>query len=175
MGQYLSQLSFQNPGDQVPTGFGYTHGTDEDFFTWVKKRPDKWKIFNSAMQATNILNPGEDVSAFAFDEELRDVGENEVAIVDCGGGRGDFLRRVKEKWPGIKGRFVLQDLPGVVAGVGSDVKESSIECTAHDFFQPQPVKGKWIHYVQSFIWDRTLKTYRSPCLPLSPCDARLVR
>lgn len=103
------------------------------------------------MQATNIFYPSGGISAFAFDEELRDVEETEVAVVDCGGGRGDFLRGVREKWPHIKGRFILQDLPGVLASVTEEVKGSGVECMGYDFFSLQPVKGGLIPTGQTVI------------------------
>lgn len=61
-----------------------------------------------------------------------------VAVVDVGGGLGHGLMEIKSKFPELKGRLILQDLPNTVqqAGDGGRV----FEPMAHDFFTPQPVK-----------------------------------
>lgn len=141
MNQYLHTINFQNPADQKPGPFQYANKTDEDFFSWVKKRPESWTKFNSGMQATNLLNPTESVSAFAFDTELLDVGENDVAIIDIGGGRGDVLMSFKETYLQVKGQFILQDLPGVLADISEAISKKGIQLMEYDFFTPQPVKG----------------------------------
>lgn len=121
MNQYLRSINFENPADQKPSPFAYAHKTDADFFSWLKKRPQDWTIFNSGMQAVNFGNPSESASAFDFDIELSGLSDSDIAVVDVAGGRGDTLVRFKEQYRQIKGRFILQDLPGVLAEVEAEI------------------------------------------------------
>jgi hypothetical protein len=59
--------------------------------------------------------------------------------VDVGGGEGRYLHEFKEKFPTAPGQLVLQDLPNVVSAIANP---PDVELMAHDFFTPQPVKGK---------------------------------
>jgi hypothetical protein len=142
MNQYLRSINFENPADQKPSPFAYAHKTDADFFSWLKQRPQDWTIFNSGMQAVNFANPSESASAFDFDIELSGLSDSDIAVVDVAGGRGDTLVRFKEQYRQIKGRFILQDLPGVLAEVEAEIPIKGIELMEYDFFTPQPIKGR---------------------------------
>jgi len=178
MNQYLRTIYFQNPADQKPGPFQYVNKTDEDFFNWVKKRPESWKKFNSGMQATNLLNPTESVSAFAFDTELSDVGENDVAIIDIGGGRGDALMSFKETYSQVKGQFILQDLPGVLAGVSEAISKKGIQLMEYDFFTPQPVKGARVYHFRRVLHDwsdnKCRKILQNTIWAMDPEHSRIV-
>jgi len=64
---------------------------------------------------------------------------NDVAIVDVGGGMGHDLVELRNKQPGIPGRFILQDLPQVIEQISQPLE--GIEAMVHDFYTEQPVKG----------------------------------
>ncbi len=61
-----------------------------------------------------------------------------VLLMDVGGGQGQAPREVRKDRPDLVGRMIAQDLPEVIAG--REVVEG-VETMAHDFFEPQPVKG----------------------------------
>ena len=61
-----------------------------------------------------------------------------IMFVDVGGGFGQEAVALKKRHPNLPGRFVVQDLPYAIAGLKLD----GIEAMVHDFFQPQPIKGK---------------------------------
>ena len=63
-------------------------------------------------------------------------------LVDVGSGDGRMLKRLREKFPGMTGRAVLQDLPAVI-GRGTLVDDAvDVEVMAYDFFKgEQPVRG----------------------------------
>ena len=79
---------------------------------------------------------------YPVQERLADGARSDkdaVLLVDVGGSHGHDLEQFHAKHPHIPGRLVLQDTPEVV----DQVKASNVfETTAHDFFTPQPVKGK---------------------------------
>lgn len=68
-----------------------------------------------------------------------DTKPDAVTVVDVGGGLGHGLTELKEKFPEMKGRLILQDLPKTIEHAGSG--EGIFEPMAHDFFTPQPVQG----------------------------------
>lgn len=78
-------------------------------------------------------------AVYLWEYELgQDVSDSEVVIVDVGGGKGQALEEIRKAHPGLKGRFVLQNLKGTVP---EKVETAGIEIIEHNFFKPQPVKG----------------------------------
>ncbi|KAI0883766.1 S-adenosyl-L-methionine-dependent methyltransferase [Annulohypoxylon maeteangense] len=82
-------------------------------------------------------------------------------FVDVGGGLGQFARAVRGSVRGARVRFVVQDLEGVVCrassepvdgslgdGEGDGEGEGGIVFQAHDFFEPQPVKGAEVYFLR---------------------------
>jgi hypothetical protein len=59
--------------------------------------------------------------------------ENRALIVDIGGCCGQSLLQIKEKWPGLEGKLILEDRPMVL---------DSLPDLPHDFFTEQPVKSE---------------------------------
>jgi O-methyltransferase domain len=89
---------------------------------------------------SNFLKAKRTVSHYPFSAELAaGDGENEILLVDVGGGRGHIVEAIRESFPELKGRMIVQDLKETVEEI-EDPK--GFEPMAHDFFQPQPVKGK---------------------------------
>lgn len=81
------------------------------------------------------------------DKPLRD--SNEVLVCDVGGGQGHEIAKFHERFPDKVGRLVLEDLARSFQGVKLPAK---IEMVAHDFFQPQPVKGQYKWPVKAYDW-----------------------
>lgn len=61
--------------------------------------------------------------------------ENDVLLIDIGGGEGHYIKRFRTRFPHAPGRLILQDLhkPKAV--------DEGIEYMQYSFFDPQPVKG----------------------------------
>ncbi|KAL8998312.1 MAG: hypothetical protein Q9169_002626 [Polycauliona sp. 2 TL-2023] len=74
-----------------------------------------------------------------------------VLVVDVGGGLGHGLVEIKEKFPKIKGRLILQDLPKTIEQAGTD--EGIFESMAHDFFTSQPIQGPKIFLIRQVLHD----------------------
>lgn len=66
-------------------------------------------------------------------------GDDEVLLVDVGGGHGHDVQKFIEKVPNRTGRLILQDQEEVISQVP---KSSHMEAMVHDFFTPQPIKGQ---------------------------------
>ena len=87
------------------------------------------------------------LSAFPFKQELGNFQGNTV-LVDIGGGFGHQCIAVKEAFPELAGKLILQDLPQTFAFVG---KIEGVEVIEHNFFEPQPVKGTLLHRINHNI------------------------
>ena len=70
---------------------------------------------------------------------LRDLSSDAVAFVDVGGGAGHQGVALKERFPKLKGRIIIQDKPTVLAAA---LHDEGIEKWDYDFFTEQPVKGE---------------------------------
>lgn len=123
-------------------GLTYFELLDED-----EEYRAKWDV---AMQAMEKNMPISGMFPFA---EMREAVEREperVFVVDVAGGRGQALLKLQEEIPGcFGGRLVLQDLQGVVDGVGQDLEGRGIEKMVVDIFGVQPVRSEFFF---SFFW-----------------------
>ena len=148
--EYFSERKWQNPSDILDTAFAHAYDAKgQTFFDWgaVNGTPPVAFQFGQMLSAWSLgrrhwMDPG----YYPVKERLIEGAKtdpSEVFIVDVGGNNGHDLHQLKEKIPAIPGRLVLQDLEGVI----KDVKDSGnvFDLTVHDFFTPQPVKGKYLN------------------------------
>ena len=144
MPQFLQSTHYRNPTDYHDGAFQYGHGTKLGPFEYVKKDPERARVYNSAMQSRATIGDARKCAgSFPYD---RVVGEGEmtdsdVMIVDVGGGRGQALMAIKEVFPDLKGRMVLQDQRDVIEDAKASGLPGFIEGMAASFFEPQPIKG----------------------------------
>lgn len=116
----------------------------------IAQDPERAKTFNYAMEAqTQASLPT--VGIYPFENELGHLVETDdtVVLVDVGGGKGQASKMIRQGCPGLKGRFILQDRPEVIADITEELP--GIEKMAHDFFKEQPVKGVYIEYIQRVL------------------------
>ena len=148
--EYLAEVGYGNPGadPSKPTMHEWINKTDQELFEWMTKQEDKTQLnkFNEAMVRsieTDRAPSGKTaLNAYPFAAELADVGPDEVAIVDVGGGYGQLLREFRAKVPEVKGKLVLEDLPETVKGAQGVVPTNNVDIQGYNFFtQEQPVKG----------------------------------
>lgn len=81
-----------------------------------------------------IERPGSWLDVFPFQEEVegwKDGNKERVLMVDVGGAFGQQCIWLRKKYPGLKGRVVLQDLPATVGRLGGGLK--GMEVMAHNF------------------------------------------
>lgn len=81
-----------------------------------------------------------DLSKYPFPEKLAAVEKDEIALVDCGGGRGQVLRELNAIFPSWGAKMMLQDRPEVLEPL-KDEKDRGFEIVAHNFYDEQPVRG----------------------------------
>ena len=75
---------------------------------------------------------------------LKDVSQTGgIVLVDVGGNQGHDLVQLRDEYPELTEKLVLQDLPAVIAKCEVE-NLNGIDLTPHDFFTPQPVKARSI-------------------------------
>jgi trans-aconitate methyltransferase len=88
----------------------------------------------------------------ALDFEKRfgqDTTNSTVLFVDVGGSTGSQSLALRQRYPDLPGRVLLQDRPEVVEQAKSQLPSSAkIEAEVYNIFTPQPVKG-----MISLSWD----------------------
>lgn len=115
-------------------------------FEWLQTQPEKLAVFGATMAAANALKTTGVVATlsrlFPFETDNRvGTSENVVLLVDVGGGKGNLIERFRGQRSDLAGRMIVQDLAKVIEG-----REAieGIELMVHDFFTPQPIKGKFV-------------------------------
>ncbi|KAK6607355.1 hypothetical protein H4I95_05004 [Botrytis cinerea] len=135
--EYLSSTSFQNPSNGEQNLFQYTMNTKMDYFDWLHTQPRDLEIFSAAMQASSQGSQSAAAELVSSQFPLSDVlncgtknseelQEENVLIVDVGGGRGKVLDDLRMARPDLQGGMIVQDLPKEIDGR-----------------EPTPVLGVW--------------------------------
>ena len=96
--------------------------------------------FHSAMEGLGKFTQVLTLDTFPFNEVMKD---EKVVLVDVGGGQGHMMKKVLARWPEIQGNVVVQDQISTLEGMGGKTVEG-IEFMGSDFFEGQPVKGKFL-------------------------------
>lgn len=155
MPRFLEASKYRNPTDYNDGAFQYGHRTHLGFWEYLKEEPERMTVFNSGMRSlATIGGATRSAESYPFDEELGkyDLGDDDVAIVDVGGGRGQALEAIRQAFPGLKGRMVLQDVREVIEDARAKGLPSFIEPMVSSFLEPQPVKGKR-ETISDFLFD----------------------
>ena len=154
MPEYFKLHGYRSPLSSTPGPFQYTFNTDLNFWDYVSQRPEDSQTFNTFMEVSRTGRsswvdwfPIEEQIIKGFEERNDEVAQtntecdDNVLLVDVGGGHGHDLREFKRKFPNPGGRLILQDRPLVISEARREGLNGGIEMMEHDFFTPQPVKG----------------------------------
>jgi len=88
---------------------------------------------------------------FRVEEKLCVKSASDPLLVDVGGGVGHNLIAFKQRFPGLPGKLVLQDIPVVIDSINE--LPGGIESMKHDFFAAQPVRGAKAYYLSRILHD----------------------
>ncbi|UCG27755.1 MAG: O-methyltransferase family protein [Bacteroidales bacterium] len=106
-----------------------------DIFEYLKKYPEKNRLYNLAMTDTSNISSATVLSAYNFSGVKK--------LVDIGGGHGFLLSIIMHKYPELQG--VIFDLPHVVKGANETIKKMGIEnrvsIVPGNFFETVPEGG----------------------------------
>ena len=123
------------------TAFHGAHNTKHHFIQFLATKPDFQRSFQTYMSA---FDEGRSswMDFYPVEKELASgirQDPDAIAFVDVGGGMGHEAVAFRKKYPDLPGRCVVQDLPQVIDG---QKLSAGVESMEHDFFTPQPLKGR---------------------------------
>ena len=140
----LSETAYQNPMDASHTALQRAFKSPGiHMFGLMQKQPGVFKAFNTYMSVQREGRPNF-ADFFPVERQLIDGlsgAPNAVLFVDVGGGQGQEIVELRRKLPTLPGRTILQDLPEIIQATP---KSKDMEATEHNFFEPQPIRGKYI-------------------------------
>lgn len=139
--EYLAETGWKIPSDVTDTPFHRGHHTAKPIFDYYAQDTNWLPHFNNSLAAVQEMNVYNAALEVPWPSILGQVASHDVALVDVGGANGHVLQQILNKYPQLPGRFVLQDLTQTVTRVPHDLSPR-IEVIAHDFFTPQPIKGR---------------------------------
>ncbi|TGJ85739.1 hypothetical protein E0Z10_g3034 [Xylaria hypoxylon] len=150
---FLKQNDWNNPEgyEQSAINLGLNI-TRAGFWEWLSADPARQTLFNSGMQSRpNAIHVA---NLYNFEEQLSPgLGNDDVTLVDIGGGRGHALMEIKEAFPKLGGRLVLQDQEAVINDAIAQGLPSYIEPQATSFFEPNPVRNARVYYYRRVFHD----------------------
>lgn len=159
----LSKLEFQNPVDASQSAFDYAFGAS--FFDWMKANPLTLRCFDLYM-AGRRLGKTSWLDYYPIQERLVEgtSRENVIFMVDIGGGQGHDLKNLSDKYgdKSLPGQLILQNLV-------ADARENSTTIfgsMAHNFFEPQPIKGASPHSAKAGLQRTRASRIRGVGLPV---------
>ncbi|PMD35786.1 S-adenosyl-L-methionine-dependent methyltransferase [Hyaloscypha variabilis F] len=177
LGAYLETHNLRSPTDHHDTPLQYALKTPHDLWGYLKEEPSRAKMFNESMRSSAIVGAA-GVPPFPFATELKCKSEDEVVIVDVGGGKGQALESIRKSFPELKGRMVVQDLPEVTKDtIESAHLPPSIETMPIDFFKPQPIHGAKAYFMRRIMhdWgDEDCKTILRNIVPSMSVDSKIL-
>lgn len=147
--KYLAKISYKEPTDVNVNNYSDSDADGLNFFGRLQKSPAYYEAFTGHMEAwTAWKTPWTKVYDTTKLLEGANITASSPFVVDVGGNTGIDISHVLAKHPDLPaGSLVLQDLPEVIANAKVDAK---ITAMSHDFFLPQPVKGKKNLYLE--LW-----------------------
>ncbi|KAI1114290.1 S-adenosyl-L-methionine-dependent methyltransferase [Nemania sp. NC0429] len=154
--EFLRKTSYANVIDGANCPWHLGRHTDKQAFEWVKERPDILGHFTMWM-----ANQRDGLPMFLdvinFEQEFcgEGVTGSTPIFVDVGGALGHQCIALRQKYPGLVGRIILQDREEVI----QQARErpipgfEGIETQPYDFFTPQPIKGARAYYMRNILHD----------------------
>ncbi|KAI4122409.1 MAG: hypothetical protein LQ338_005832 [Usnochroma carphineum] len=129
----------------------------DSLFEWFPKHPTNHEAFMLWMTAQR---EGRDrwLDIFPFTERIADGFRNDpeaVMLVDVEGGIGHEIQAIKQYYPSLPGRFILQDTPETLK------RALAVESMEYNFFTEQPVTDRFQNDVRSGAEERSGGQWRS--------------
>ena len=135
--------------DNPRTVFQFTRNTDLSFWDYLHTRAADTSHFDNFMRAQR-MSTDNCFSVLNLEAQSKGWPADRPVFVDVGGGMGQQCTAVREKFPHLAGRIILEDLPAVV----SQAKvPAGVEVLPHDFWHPQPIKGAKFYYLRAVLHD----------------------
>lgn len=155
--EFLAKTGWRNPEDYHDSAFHLGAHTKLGLWEYLEADPAKLQAFNNGMRSQATVKAFDSSYPFAAELNATPVRSGEVVLVDVGGGRGHALERIKQRFPALQGRLVLQDQDAVIRDAIAGGLSASIEPQAASFFAANPVK-----HARAYLFRRVLHDWSDP-------------
>jgi len=162
---FLQEKAWQNSTSQTDTPLAKGHHRASGAAVWdILLASPQLNAFNTYMSTFNEGH--KDWTEFypvlgRLGDGARDDADA-VMMVDVGGGLGHQAINLKAKYPGLPGKFIVQDLPQAFP----EPRPEGVEYMAHDFTTPQPVQGARLYYMRYVPHDWSQEFNINLCIQL---------
>jgi len=148
--EYLRERNFKAPEQHLDGIVQYAHGTKLPVFDYIASSPHLLNNFNTFMGSTmggrKYWTDWYPISGRVLEGAKPDT----KLLVDIAGGKGHDLQQFLDRFPDAKRKgLVLQDLAQALQAATEDVLDPAVERMEYNFFEEQPVKGKFCAIVTS--------------------------
>jgi demethylsterigmatocystin 6-O-methyltransferase len=138
--ELLESTGYRNPDDPKNTAVQKAFGApDTDLLGILSKKPEAGMGFGRLMgtwgEGHALLQHLYPVQSLA---DTYNAAVSPVMFVDVGGGYGQKAIALKNDFPDLPGKIIVQDLPMTIDRAP---KVDGIDFAVHDFFTEQPIKG----------------------------------
>ncbi|PQE18007.1 O-methyltransferase protein [Rutstroemia sp. NJR-2017a BVV2] len=145
---FLQRTGYRNPDSIHNCPWYPEHNKDLNVMQYLFSDAIVLQEFNGWMQHQR-LNSSTWMDVYPLDVSASSKPD---FFVDIGGGLGHMCVALKERFPNISGRVILQDLPGTIDNLSPGQPFAPI---AHDYFDEQPVKGAKYYYFRNIMHNLT--------------------
>lgn len=140
MPAFLLNNNYQDVTDGEATVFQLAYKTDLDTYTWFSQNPKNLAALIKYMALEQNVR-GHWLDDYPIERDTKGWDPDLPVFVDVGGNVGHYCAMFKNRFPDVPGRVILQDLPNTLTRA---LQTPGVEPLAHNFFEPQPVKGELI-------------------------------
>lgn len=138
MPEFLQKTGYKNPIDPSDGIFQYAKGYKGDLFQYYTANPREGTSFNHVMGGV-MAHQASWLDIVPVENFMDGSDPSLPLVVDVGGNIGHDIEKFRQKYPDIATRLYLQDRAAVVELSNCP---DAVNKIAHDFFQPQPIKGE---------------------------------
>ncbi|KAF7536990.1 hypothetical protein G7054_g4069 [Neopestalotiopsis clavispora] len=150
---FLAENKYQDIDDASKTAFQKAFPTDLPAFQWLPTQPERFGPLQQVMTVQGALG-NQWFAVFPFEKELGNFSGPHV-LVDVGGGFGHQCVALRARYPELQGKLVLEDLQQALEHLPPPLATQlkGVEQVAHNFFEPQPIKGAKFYYLRQVLHD----------------------
>ena len=138
---FLESSDHQDITSGTNTPFQVAFKTDLSAFAYLATHPTQRVALQTVMTADQSSQWVEGFEQFRREAQAvaSDAGSGAPFFVDVGGGHGHQCVQLLDKYPALKGKLVLEDLPETVEKLDAI---DGVRTVAQDFFKEQREKGE---------------------------------
>lgn len=141
--EFLEKGKYQNTHQPNDCAFQCGHRGKDNCWEWSDHHRAAVEDFNKAVSP--YVRQASWLNFYPLMARLKaghNLIEDEVVLVNIGGGRGRECEAIRAKYPVLPGRMVLQDSAEYIA---QSLPVKGMDVMVHDIFCPQPIKGsRWL-------------------------------